>query len=92
MNVKLIVRENGLSEMFQEEEVHDHKVVFSKDKILKDLEIEVMEEFNSNNISVTYLIDYDTTRDRHCIFQLMEYKRLEDDNVEITYAFDTTIS
>lgn len=92
MNVKLIVKENDMSEIFQEETVHDYKVKFSKDKILKNLETEVMEKFDNNNLSASCLIDYDTTGDKHCIFQLIEFKRLEDDNFEITYEFDTTIS
>ena len=87
-----IKNQEELIEYFSSTEIWDHKTVFSKYKIMKDLEDTVIKDLTENQkVKDSYLIDYDTTGDRHCIFDLLDEKILDTEH-EVLYGFTTTIS
>ena len=87
-----IKNQEELTEYFLSTEILDHKTIFSKYKIMKDLEDRIVKDLTENQkVQDAYLIDYDTTGDRHCIFDLLDEKILNTEH-EFLYGFRTTIS
>ena len=88
-----VKNQEGLSKDFGSTTIFDYKTVFSKYKIIKDLEDAIIKDLNEHNkVDETYLIDYDTSWDRHCIFILLEEKKISDTEYEFTYEYNTTVS
>lgn len=88
-----IKNQDGLVKDFSSTEISDRKTIFSKYKIMKDLEDKVIKDLNEKNkVQDVYLIDYDTTGDRHCIFDLLDDKKISDNEYEFLYGYRTTIS
>ena len=87
-----IKNQEELIEYFSSTEILDYKTIFSKYKIMKDLEDTIIKDLTEKQkVQDEYLIDYDTTGDRHCIFDLLDEKIL-DTEYEYLYGFRTTIS
>ena len=87
-----IKNQEELIEYFSSTEILDHKTIFSKYKIMKDLEDTIIKDLTEKQkVQDEYLIDYDTTGDRHCIFDLLDEKILNTE-YEYLYGFRTTIS
>jgi hypothetical protein len=91
MIVKLkVINYSELKEDFPGEKDCGYKIKFSSNKIYKDLMDEITKNFKKGNIEIGYLIDYDTTKDKHCIFHLQGVKRF-DDTIKVTYLYTGTV-
>ena len=93
MKIIITFIDHDLSEQFNGTEILEHKTIYSSTKILKDLEDEIIKNyFNNRVIEEAYLIDYDTTGDRHCIFHLKNKQIAENGDCAVSYEYETTIS
>ena len=94
MSDKLIIEieKNDFHKHFNQEEVLKHKIVFSAALILKNLENEILKEYNNkSSFSLVHLIGYDTLGNADCLFRLIKYEETNDARI-VTYMYDTTIS
>lgn len=93
MKIYITFNQNELIEHFKETEIFEHKTRFSYVKILNDLEQEIVNNyFRNRDVKDSYLIDYDTTGDRHCVFNLKNKKFADNGDCELNYEYDFIIS
>jgi hypothetical protein len=86
-----VINYSELKEDFPNEKDCGYKKIFSSFKIYKDLMDEITKNFENGKIEIGYLIDYGTTSDRHCIFNLQGVKRF-DDTIKVMYLYNGTVS
>ena len=91
MIVKLKISNfHELKKDFPTEKDYGYKKTFSSYKIRKGLMDEINKDFEKGKIEMGYLVDYDTSFDRHCIFHLKGLK-ITDDIRTITCEYSGTI-
>jgi len=84
---------HNLPKVFNGTEILDYKTIYSSTKILKDLEDRIVKNYSNDRvIEESYLIDYDTTGDRHCIFHLKNKQIAQNGDCAVSYEYETTIS